>query len=408
MLDTKAIEFLTQVHLKITAGDIISADVRAIYDDMLSKDPEAVRFIENLQKGVDLKQFRNDQAYFKSVKDQDFQKVFGYKRGTAKIVTLSTPRKIVFIALTLAAAAAIALLIVGYPFVKTTISSNRDAKNVIANTDFQPASKGAVLKLADGSIVALDSTVNGQVASQGGNQVVKSAGGQLIYDVKGKISDGFNRLTNTISTAKGQQYKVTLPDGSVVALNAGSSLTYFAGMGSLDTNRLVTLEGEAYFMVTPNKSVPFIVSANGVNTKVLGTHFNLSAYEAEPLAITLVEGSVRVSRGAASLLMKPGEQVLAKSLDGGLLLNRNVDQDEVLAWTKNAFDFNNQTLDQVMRQLSRWYNVDYELRGYFPDLVLASTERGIPLSRVLYRLKKIGVANFQMEGNKIIVTPFGK
>ncbi|MDR3712396.1 MAG: FecR domain-containing protein [Puia sp.] len=265
-----------------------------------------------------------------------------------------------------------------------------------------PAVKGASLKLADGSVVALDSTAVGSITNQGGNRVEKKTGGAIAYE--NGASAGINTLFNTLTTARGQRFQVDLPDGTKAWLNAGSSLTYFARLGQKDTERRVTLQGEAFFDVAPNKSVPFVVVANGTQTTVLGTHFNVAAYpEESAVSITLLRGSVRVAHEKNTQILKPGQAAVSITGKDALHVDPEADTSRAISWKEGYFQFD-EPLDQAMRELARWYNVGLDLQGSFHDRLVAREPREVPLSDVLRKLEEIGAGHFKIVNKTIIVT----
>jgi ferric-dicitrate binding protein FerR (iron transport regulator) len=263
-----------------------------------------------------------------------------------------------------------------------------------------PGGDKAVLTLADGSKIVLDTAANGTLAQQGGSKVIK-IGGQISYE--GQQNAG-QVLYNTISTPKGGQYQLELPDGSKVWLNASSSLrfpTAFVGK-----ERDVELSGEGYFDISHNAKLPFHVRVNDLDVQVLGTQFNVNAYNDEPtLKTTLINGSVMVSSQTLKkfTVLKPGQQgVLNKS---ELLVNKDVDIDEVVAWKNGQFMFTSTRLDQIMKQISRWYDVEVEFQGHNQDRVFSGiVGRGSNISDVLDIMKRAGI-KFQIQGRKITVLP---
>jgi transmembrane sensor len=265
--------------------------------------------------------------------------------------------------------------------------------------DALPGKNGAVLTLADGSQVLLDSLGNGVVTTQGKTTVL-IRNGQLVYNATSKESEV---LYNTMTTPKGRQYQLVLPDGSQVWLNAASSITYptaFAG-----NDRTVTITGEAYFEVAKDKTKPFHVMTGDMDVEVLGTHFNINSYsDEESIRTTLLEGSVKVTKSDQSALLKPGQQAIAAN-DHGISINSNIDVDQVMAWRNGRFQFNRTPLPEVMRQLSRWYDMEVEYVKDPPNVVFAGEMgRDLNLSQVLKGLSKMEV-NFKIEGKKLIVMP---
>lgn len=265
--------------------------------------------------------------------------------------------------------------------------------------EIQPGGNKAMLTLADGSVVALTDAQDGVLATQGGVNVVKLTNGELSYQADNKKTKEV--LFNTIITPRGGKYRLTLPDGTKVWLNAESSLRYptaFAG-----NTRGVVLKGEAYFEVASNAAQPFQVEVNNTKVDVLGTNFNIMAYDNEGVtATTLVEGAVRVSAASGQLLLKPGQQALQEK-QGNMKLINDADIQQTLAWKNDYFQFNAERLDRLMRQIERWYDVSVKFEGAVPERNFGGKiSRLSPLSDVL-RVLELSDVKFRVEGKTITV-----
>jgi ferric-dicitrate binding protein FerR (iron transport regulator) len=208
---------------------------------------------------------------------------------------------------------------------------------------------------------------------------------------------------NTIQTPRGGQYQVILPDGTKVWLNAASSLTYPTAFTGGD--RAVQLRGEAYFEVAGNKEKPFKVMVGNMQVNVLGTHFNVMAYEDEnAIQTTLLEGAVQVTNGGVSHLLKPGQEGrLDRSSDAFRLLD--VDADEAVAWKNGVFQFGGISIETVMRQIVRWYDVDVEYQGRTNEHFRGTISRSANASEVFKMLELTGAVHFTIDGKKVIVKP---
>lgn len=265
-----------------------------------------------------------------------------------------------------------------------------------------PGSNKAILTLSNGSSILLDSAANGTLAQQGSSSVVKLANGQLSYQRNGAMSDG-DILYNTMSTPRGGQYKVILPDGTLVWLNASSSVRYPTAFHGKE--RKVEVKGEAYFEVVHNAQQPFKVVVNGVAVDVLGTHFNVNGYGDEAATrITLLEGSVKISKGLSSAMLKPGQQVMVAA-NNNIRFNNGVDVEEAIAWKNGLFWFNGVDLPGIMRQLSRWYDIEVQYEGDIPQRHFTGhVFRDLKLSEVL-NILALSHVHFRLEGKKLIVTP---
>lgn len=265
--------------------------------------------------------------------------------------------------------------------------------------DIGPGQSGAILTLASGETIVLDSAANGSLAEQGNVSVIKK-NGELVYKNEGNTSE---LVYNTMTTPKGRQYNLVLADGSRVWLNAASSITFPTAF--IGKERKVSITGEAYFEVTQNRAMPFIVES-GMNTvKVLGTHFNVNAYDNESdVSVTLLEGSVNVSRGISHKIIRPGQQARINKEEKINLVN-NVDVDHVVAWKNGRISFQGADIGTVMRQMSRWYDVDIEYSEKMNDLFYADMSRATMLSDVLKALELTTNVHFKVVGRKVTVVP---
>jgi transmembrane sensor len=280
----------------------------------------------------------------------------------------------------------------------------------LPDSSIAPGKNGAILILADGRQLVLDSLGNGVVATEGSTQVALSYG-KLVYDANDSRppvndpdrSGAGSRLTyNTMRTPKGRQFQLVLPDGSKVWLNAASSLKYptaFAGK-----ERLVVLDGEAYFEVAKNAGKPFRVKMqNEAVVEVLGTHFNVNAYDNETaMATTLIEGKVRVHANNDAQVIRPGEQ--AQVVPGKkIIINDQANIDQVLAWKNGHFDFNNADLKVMMRQLERWYDIQVTYEGPVPEVVFkGKMDRFVQLADLMRFLKIFGI-DARLEERTLII-----
>jgi transmembrane sensor len=278
-----------------------------------------------------------------------------------------------------------------------------------------PAGNRATLTLADGRRIVLDSAANGNLAVQGNSQVVKLAGGQVVYrdgaggsggNGGGEKGAGGSLAYNIMTTPRGGYYQIVLPDGSKVWLDAASSLRYptaFTG-----TERLVELTGEAYFEIAPNVNQPFLVSSNGVTVQVLGTEFNMMAYSDEDaIRTTLVKGSVRVVCGNGHEQIRPGQQA-SWMRSGGALQLSTPDMAGVLAWKLGQFRFQGLPISAIMRQVARWYDVDVEFRGTQPATEFNGViSRKKEVAELLAVLQETEDVHFTLQGRRIIVEAIG-
>jgi len=267
--------------------------------------------------------------------------------------------------------------------------------------DLLPGHNKAMLTLSNGAVVDLDDAHTGKIARQGNAIADKAANGELVYKIV--EANPPEMVFNTLTTPKGGQFKLVLPDGSEVWLNAASSITYptsFAG-----NERKVEITGEAYLEIAHNPAKPFIVNVSGMEVKVLGTHFNINAYNDEAAVKTsLLEGSISLSKGGNAVMLRPGQQA-QMTRDASLKVVNDVDMDEVVAWKNGFFAFNRADLQMVMRQIARWYDVDISYEGKIPERFFGGKiDRNINASDVLKILAESKV-HFTISDKKIIVKP---
>jgi len=272
-----------------------------------------------------------------------------------------------------AAAAVAAVMAIGI-YVYLFQPGRPDTQSGLAATalpdDLAPGGNRAILRLADGTEIVLDERPDGTVAQEGEHAIYKQADGELVYQPEASEADRDAPIFNRLQTPRGGQYHLVLPDGTQVWLNAASTLTY--AIGGATQERLVQLEGEAYFEVARDPDRPFRVASRGHVVEVLGTHFNVNSYPDEPLVrTTLVEGAVKVSANADQrpVMLAPGEQALWA--EGSQPTVRKVDVAQAVAWKNGKFNFNDSDVATVMRELSRWYDVDVVFEGEKPDITLS-------------------------------------
>lgn len=303
-------------------------------------------------------------------------------------------------------AAAVLLLIVATSIL-LLVTKTRKADKLPAvvteniKKDVKPGGTKAMLTLANGNVIALDSSLKGTLAKQG-NVNLHVSPGMLKYD-QNKQTAANSIAYNVLKTPKGGQYQLELPDGSKVWLNAASSLkfpTAFVGK-----ERRVELNGEAYFEVARNASQPFFVSVNNASIAVLGTSFNVMAYADEAaMRTTLLEGAVKVSQANASSVLKPGEQSLLEP-NGKMKVIENADVSLAVAWKNGLTSFKSADIKTIMRQVERWYDVEVVYSGAIPvRSFTGDIPRDANLSELL-RLLEISRIHFKMEQRRLIVMP---
>lgn len=279
------------------------------------------------------------------------------------------------------------------------------SRQIVQQEDILPGQDKAMLTLADGSLISLSDVRSGIIALQQGVQVEKTEDGEVRYRTGDQQQQ--TAETNTVSTPNGGQYRITLPDGSKAWLNASSSLTYPVQFS--DNERRVKMTGEVYFEIARLKkprskeNVPFYVQTEKQQIRVLGTHFNVNAYNNEPaVRTTLVEGSVRVeARHGQSVLLRPGEQAV---LTDNIEVQR-ADIQQQLAWKDGDFIFKGETLESILRQVARWYDIEVEYPTHLGKLRYnGMISRSQPLSIIVEMLQTNKKVKAALKERRLIVT----
>ena len=266
-----------------------------------------------------------------------------------------------------------------------------------------PGKNKATLTVDGAAAISLGEVKNGLLVQQGNITIAKQSDGHLVYSGSVNGESGVKPVYNSVVTPRGGQYQMILADGTKVWLNAASSLrfpTAFSGK-----SRMVHLEGEAYFEVARNAKMPFVITTKKMNVDVLGTHFNVSAYDDEEVvSTTLLEGSVRLTVDAKKATLKPGEQaVIGKSQK--LLVNM-VNVEDAIAWKNGYFVFDNENIQSIMRKVARWYDVSIVYKGNIDQKEFGGTvSRFNSVSSVLKSLEMTGTVHFKKEGRRITVMP---
>lgn len=280
-----------------------------------------------------------------------------------------------------------------------------------ASAELLPGGNRAILTLDGGQEIDLDKAGTGEIARQDQTVILKSEEGYIAYDLSPakEISSGKAKF-NTISTPKGGQYRLRLPDGSRVWLNAQSSLRFPAWFDGKE--RRVELTGEAYFEVAHTEKVPFRVVSGKQTVEVLGTEFNVSGYSDEgDITTTLLTGKVKIDYGAGeakapglkNVMLSPGQKASVRKLTEEIKVSQ-ADIEESIAWKNGQFRFENAELSTIMRQVARWYDVEVEYRGDVEHIRFkAGISRNVPASKIFQILETSGI-NIKTEGKKIIIS----
>lgn len=323
-------------------------------------------------------------------------RIAGWKNSTVS-GRLPSRRKL----LLLFAAAAIVIFCISY-YWHSSYKARQRAEELQNRQQINPGSNKATLILSDGSAIELTNRRDGLLTIQGGIEVLKS--GDIMLEYKVPASGVKDIVSNTIATPRGGIYQLSLPDGSHITLNAGSSLTFptvFSG-----PSREVVLTGEAFFEVAEDTLRPFRVKAGETVVEAIGTSFNILSYADEPQqTTTMVSGSVKLNAQGIAYIIRPGEQAVVHYNTRGVQV-RNAKVEEEIAWKNGKFRFFNRSAGSVINQAARWYNMDVEWKGDFSGVLLsADTLREAPLSGLLEMLEASGQVHFKTKDKRLRVFP---
>ena len=308
-----------------------------------------------------------------------------------------------------AAAAAVLIFVIGYWLVPRFARDDKGDKEIATqeqrfrNDVKPPALNKATLTLEDGRVIVLDSLGNGAIAMQSGARISK-VNDQLNYEKVLRSAQDDKLRYNTLTVPKGSKpVKLILADGSGVWLDAESSLTYPTAFVGKD--RIVEMTGQAYYEIKKDAVKPFTVKkkADDASVQVLGTHFNVNAFDDEgSIKVTLLEGSVNVRKAGSEKIIAPGQQAQI-DLDGRITLVKNVDIGQVMAWKNGMFNFKGARIETIMREVARWYDVEVVYEGKPKDEFVAPISRDVPVSKLLKLLEMTEKVKFRIEGRKVVV-----
>lgn len=284
------------------------------------------------------------------------------------------------------------------------VAKHGDKKQVVSS--IRPGKKMAYLTLANGKSIILQYAKNGQVAGSG-NVIIKKINNGILAYFQNNKNNNKQKITaapdsNLLTIPRGGIFQTVLADGTKVWLNSASSLKYpvaFAG-----TERKVVLIGEAYFEVAKNKAMPFKVSVNGTDVRVLGTHFNVMGYpEDNEIKTTLLEGAVKLHSLAGNALLAPGQQGTCGVHNAGFSI-KDVNTADVVAWKDGFFVFDNESLHNIMLKIGRWYNVDIVFQHITNQSSFGGTiSRYKNIDVVLKALEATGSVHFKIDGRRVVV-----
>lgn len=315
-----------------------------------------------------------------------------------KDITPVIPMRTRLVRLTAAAAVLTVISLTGWYFLRQTAATQPSAADTqqLAQQDLQPGTDGAVLRLANGTTIVLDTAGNGLLAGS-----ISKSGNSLIVGLADNKPASV--ALNSLTTPRARQQQLVLPDGTHIWLNAESSIRFPAAFTG--KTREVKITGEAYFEVAKDAGKPFIVHAQKTSVEVLGTHFNVMAYDNEPaIQTTLLEGAVKVNVGQQHLLLKPGQQGITNAT-GEMKLIKDADTDMAVAWKNGEQVFRNTPLTTILRQVERWYDVDVVYTDKLPEDITFSGEvpRGVTLGELL-RVFESNKLHFTINASQRTVT----
>lgn len=277
--------------------------------------------------------------------------------------------------------------------------------------DIAPGTNKALLTLADGTEIPVDTAANGVLTQQGTTSITQVAGGQLLYSSKnGQGKEADITQFNILRTPRGGQFQLRLPDGTRVWLNAASALKYPVAFHGPD--RRVELTGEAYFEVAPDAGMPFKVTVrtgqykDSMEVAVLGTQFNIMAYPDETMVkTTLLEGAVKVISNNNSKQLAPGQGALLDKQHQTLRLQQHADTEEAVAWKNGFIQLEGNDMASIMRMIARWYDVEVLFTADVPAHFRGAIPKNVPVSQVLKMMEMTGEVHFEIRGNQIVVSP---
>ncbi|PWS33339.1 FecR family protein [Pedobacter paludis] len=394
---TARLRRLIEVHL---TSQTLGQEGRELYDLLKGKTYEAelTQLLDEAYANAQI------QPYDRKLWDEVFRRIEheidNPFQNQQKADSVAQPKKF-SIGFALAIAATISIIIL------TTIilfqkRNSPDITEAIAKANIKPGKNAATLTLGNGKKIILDEHGIGELAKEPGISITKNANGEIIYIITDtNISD--NQKYNTLSTTNGETATVFLQDGTKVWLNAASSISYPSSFAAAP-RREVSLSGEAYFEAAHDKKHPFIVKTSKQQVEVIGTQFDISAYEDDQKTFTtLLQGSVQVSNEKNEAMLNPGEQSILTQT--GNISTRKVNAEQIVDWKNGFFNLNNETLETMMVKVGRWYNIKIQYNDQeIKDLrVYGSLSRFADLSKLLKTIERSGSVKFSLTGRTLTI-----
>ncbi|RZS71061.1 FecR family protein [Pseudobacter ginsenosidimutans] len=374
------------------------------YANGIASEEEVQELFAELEKRTDEQEWEEmiNQVFLQTGQDLSYDKSYWHPviESILAVREIGTPVRNIRLKRWLVAASVIAVMGVSAYLWWQSNNKEQQQKATIARQEIKAGSNGAVLTLADGSTIVLDSLGNGVIAEEQGAAAAVLQDGKLSYKPSGEHAHEI--VYNTMTTPRGRQFRMSLPDGTQVWLNSASSIRYPTAF--IGKERKVEISGEAFFEVKQKANQPFIVQAGSkAEIQVLGTDFNVNAYNNEPsLNTTLLDGAVKVN----GRLLKPGQQAkISTDQSDYVQLIEGIDINKVMAWKNGRFSFEGATIEEIMRQIERWYDVDVVFEGKRPRVEFeGQMTRNVSLNGLIAVMKRSGV-NMRLEGRTLIVLP---
>lgn len=338
-----------------------------------------------------------------NIDENTYEDLERIKREMWSSINIQKPWKSYRFGIWIKTAAAVVLVMIGLVIYRLYNNADQHAVRVLYLKDVAPAHAGATLTLSNGKRILLSAVSSGKIANTEGLTILKNTNGQIVYALDSASRKKSNGKIHTLKTAIGETYSIVLPDGTKVWLNAQSSLSFDSHIGSARI-RTVELEGEGYFEVAKNKNA-FIVETGLHKVEVLGTHFNINAYHpTQEIRTTLLEGAIKVSSGKGFGILKPGQQSMDKN---GNIEIGDGDIETAVAWKNGYFKFD-ENLENIMKQIARWYDIDLIFEQNAPKNIRlwGYVSRENKLSAVLDQLSRTDKVHFKLVGKKLhIIKP---
>lgn len=388
-------ERIKELFTRYTSNTITRTEMEELFGYIRDgrNDPQLQEEMDNVFRELSKKKHQDPEIDW----DFMFRKAIGANASPMHVVTPGPWKRFRGLA---AAAAVIGVILGSVWFYKNFINSASDTGgHQVAEQTIQPGNNKAFLTLADGSVITLDDAADGTLSQQGNTTVIKMSDA-LCY--QGSSATEGEILYNTITTPRGGQYKLTLADGSIAWLNAASSLRFPTAFTA--SVREVEVSGEVYFEVAPDARRPFRATWHNGGVEVLGTAFNVNAYTDEPTVnTTLVDGSVRLFSESSDVILQPGQQGRYSQSGSGRIVVKKVNTTRETAWKNGFFEFYG-SIESIMRQISRWYDVDVKYEGNTKDIEFAgAVPRSMDINSVLETLETTGTIRFEIKGKTIVV-----